>query len=72
MEILGWIATSIFLVAFYMNTRTIIVSNSTLFLGMNFISGLFMANNSGYQQRYPSMTTNCYLAIYSRLKFLKK
>jgi len=57
-EIMGWVATILVLVAFYLNTRQIISTNSPVFLLMNMASELFMAINSGYHEAYPSMTAN--------------
>jgi uncharacterized protein with PQ loop repeat len=63
-EILGWIATCLVIMAFYLNTRNIIASDSKVFLFMNFASGLLMSINSGYHQAYPSMIANiCWLTI---------
>lgn len=57
-EVLGWTATCVVILAFYLNTRHIIASDSKIFLLMNFISGLLMSINSGYHQAYPSMIAN--------------
>jgi 4-hydroxybenzoate polyprenyltransferase len=70
-EIMGWIATILILVAFYMNTRKIIPPNSVLFLGMNFISGLLMAVNSAYHHAYPSMTANTIWLLIAATSFFK-
>jgi hypothetical protein len=57
-EILGWVATVTVLTAFFLNTRNKIKSDSYTFLLLNFVSGFFMAINSGYHQAYPSMIAN--------------
>lgn len=69
-EILGWVATILVLVAFYLNTRQIISTNSSLFLLMNSTSGLCMAINSGYHQAYPSMAANLIWLLIAAVSFM--
>ncbi|ELR72300.1 hypothetical protein C900_01715 [Fulvivirga imtechensis AK7] len=57
-EIIGWVAMVLVLSAFYLNTKNIVSSNSSIFLTMNILAGLFMAINSGYHHAYPSMFAN--------------
>jgi hypothetical protein len=57
-EVLGWIAMILVLTAFFLNTRKIVAANPALFLGMNFLSGLFMAINTALHHAYPSMVAN--------------
>ena len=74
-EILGWTATVLVILAFYLNTRKMISSSSYRFLLMNIMSGLFMAINSGYHEASPSMVANLIwllIALTNGKKFMTK
>jgi uncharacterized protein with PQ loop repeat len=71
-DFIGWIATVCILIAFYLNTRKIIKSDSNKFLLLNLFSGLFMALNSGYYQAYPSMITSIFWLLIAFTSLIKK
>ncbi len=71
-DFIGWVATICILIAFYLNTRKIIRSDSLKFLLLNLFSGLFMALNSGYHQAYPSMITSIFWLLIAFTSLIKK
>jgi len=70
-ELLGWLAMVLVLTAFFLNTRKLVSANSPLFLGMNFLSGLFMAINTAFHHAYPSMVANILWLLIASFSFLK-
>ncbi len=57
-DICGWIAAVLFLIAYVMVSKQIIKGNSVAFQLLNLIGALLFIINSGYYGAYPSAALN--------------
>jgi uncharacterized membrane protein len=57
-DILGWIGTILFLIAYALVSAKKVESDSWLYQGMNLIAGLFLIINTIYLRAYPSAGLN--------------
>lgn len=57
-NIIGWIGTILFLVAYALVSAKKVESDSWSYQGMNLIAGIFLTINTLYLQAYPSAGLN--------------
>jgi uncharacterized membrane protein len=57
-DILGWIGTILFLVAYALVSMKKAESDSWLYQGMNLVAGIFLIINTIYLRAYPSAGLN--------------
>ena len=57
-DILGWIGTVLYLVAYALVSLKKVEGDSTLFQGINILAGVLLITNSFYWHAYPSTALN--------------
>jgi hypothetical protein len=57
-DVLGWVGTITFLVAYGMISMKKVEGDSWLYQGLNFIAGIFLIINTIYLRAYPSAALN--------------
>ena len=57
-DLLGWIGTVLFLIAYALVSLNKVKGDSLLFQGINIVAGIFLVANPVYWKAYPSATLN--------------
>lgn len=57
-DVLGWIGTVLFLIAYALVSLKKVEGDSLLFQGINIVTGVFLVTNTVYWKAYPSAALN--------------